>query len=507
MGAWRPVRTTAAIHGLVAVLSIPALPVARSRGVEPPACTADCGGNGIVEIDELVAAVDIALGRRPPTGCEAADTDRDGAVSVGELVLAVRAAVDGCPSPPPTDSATPSRTPSSTPSATPSDTPSSSPTPTDTPTSTQTDTATSTATPTATQTDSATSTPTATPTATQADTPASTATPSRSPTRSATLSPSTTPSSTATVSDTGTNTTTPTATPTRTATRTATATHTRTGTITATATPSASGTATPTATVGLGVRRFSVNPNTSPLVFVSQDSPYFPLHGFHGHLDLRAGVPDPETGEAVVDVVGASEYVSLDLNPGIPFTVCLRPLVPVARAGVLACLGGMNLSSSARQDHHLGEVGVDGFQEADCVASGGAVEGPGASHPGVCNGPIEFGLSDEADSGPGALLIGPDPGRSLVGLPAELTVETALPCGDEGAGSVHSFVFVTGRAASRIEDVNDAPGVTLSDEERGENFSCQNWTQENGPGRLVLSVPALHGLGVADVITVYVLDD
>lgn len=242
-------------------------------------------------------------------------------------------------------------------------------------------------------------------------------------------------------------------------------------------------------------------------MFVSQDSPYFPLGGFQGYLDLRAGVPDPGTGEAVVDVVGTSPYISLDLNPGIAFTLCIRPLAPVLRAGVLACEGGINLSSSARQDHHLGQVGVAGFQAADCTAAGGAVEGQGGLHPGVCNGPIQFGLSDEADSGAGALLIGAEPDRKLVGLPAEFTVEASLPCGDEGPGSVSSFVFVTGRAVSRIDDLNDVPDATLVDEERGENFSCQNWTQENGPGRLVLSLPVLHGLGGADAITVYVLDD
>ena len=31
--------------------------------------------------------------------------------------------------------------------------------------------------------------------------------------------------------------------------------------------------------------------------------------------------------------------------------------------------------------------------------------------------------------------------------------------------------------------------------------------QENGPGRLVLSVPAVHGSTGGDLITVFVLDD
>jgi hypothetical protein len=51
------------------------------------------------------------------------------------------------------------------------------------------------------------------------------------------------------------------------------------------------------------------------------------------------------------------------------------------------------------------------------------------------------------------------------------------------------------------------PGNLFAHDEVGENFSCSNWMQENGPGRLVLSVPAVHGGVDQDLITVFVLDD
>jgi len=62
---------------------------------EPSGCAADCDANGTVAIEELIAAVGVALGGLLAQ-CDAADTDLDQRVSVYELIRAVRAALDGC---------------------------------------------------------------------------------------------------------------------------------------------------------------------------------------------------------------------------------------------------------------------------------------------------------------------------------------------------------------------------------------------------------------------------
>jgi hypothetical protein len=62
----------------------------------PPACTGDCNGDGAVSVDELISAVNIALGTSPLSACPAADRNGDGNVGVEELVLGVTRALSGC---------------------------------------------------------------------------------------------------------------------------------------------------------------------------------------------------------------------------------------------------------------------------------------------------------------------------------------------------------------------------------------------------------------------------
>ncbi|MBX3026225.1 FG-GAP repeat protein [bacterium] len=62
----------------------------------PPACAGDCDGDGAVAVNELVAAVGIALGNLPLATCAAADGDGDGAVAINELIAAVNTALAGC---------------------------------------------------------------------------------------------------------------------------------------------------------------------------------------------------------------------------------------------------------------------------------------------------------------------------------------------------------------------------------------------------------------------------
>lgn len=59
-------------------------------------CHGDCDGNDAVGIDELTLAVLIALDQRPATECLANDQNGDGALQINELIGAVDAALRGC---------------------------------------------------------------------------------------------------------------------------------------------------------------------------------------------------------------------------------------------------------------------------------------------------------------------------------------------------------------------------------------------------------------------------
>jgi len=65
-----------------------------------PGCAGDCTGDGTVTIDELIIAVNIALGSSPVSACMNADTDHDGSVTINEIIAAVNTALNGCVSPP-----------------------------------------------------------------------------------------------------------------------------------------------------------------------------------------------------------------------------------------------------------------------------------------------------------------------------------------------------------------------------------------------------------------------
>ncbi len=380
---------------------------------------------------------------------------------------------------------------------------------------TRTRTATATRTTTQTWTPSFTRTHTGTITPTPTRTPSRTGTNTRTPTTTRTFTPTWTPSFTRTDTPTRTFTRTASATrtvtPTRTSTATRTQTFTRTPTVTstpsftpsftATHTASRTPTETPTATPtpGLGTRRFSLDPATSELRLI----PGLTFGGLQGYLDLTVGVPDPVTGLATVAVTDASEVISVEVGL---LSLCIRVETPIANAGVLACSGGFDLGVSSSQDHNVGVVGVDGFTAGDCSAAGGLVEDAEAPHPGVCNGPVTVGPSGVADSGVGALLLAPDSSFATVGLPATASIDFG-PCDQHGPGSPTVFGFVSGVSRATIEDAGNSPGAVLQHDELGENFSCANWMTEDGPGRLVLAVPAVDGAVDGDLVTVFVLDD
>ncbi len=290
----------------------------------------------------------------------------------------------------------------------------------------------------------------------------------------------------------------------------------------------------------LGVRHFSINPGTSPLQAILGGLALSPGK-FQGYLDLRAGIPD-EKGIAVIDVVGASEFVFADLRPLASNILCLKPHVPAMAAGIVACKGQLDLSYSATVNHVAGVVGENGFTEEDCTnltgtLGHGHVEGPDEEHPGVCNGPTNVGGAGLGDSGHGAMALIPDSATGLNGLTFDLAFITPgrcrgntamactssancgaddvcmLTCADAPAGQTVPLPFVSGPVHVGIQNADAQDGNDKVFDTKGQNFSCYNWTTENGPGKLVFGFPQLHGFSLgegqplSDLITAFVLSD
>jgi hypothetical protein len=157
-------------------------------------CQGDCNEDGVVAVNELITAVNVALGNAAIDACGAADADADGSIAVNELVGAVSRLLTGCPpeatrtstelvaptlTPIPESTATASASATAsatapdtaTPTMTPPPTLTHTPTPAGTATATGTGTATGTASATATETPTLTQTPSSTPTITETPTP------------------------------------------------------------------------------------------------------------------------------------------------------------------------------------------------------------------------------------------------------------------------------------------------------------------------------------------------
>lgn len=76
---------------------IATLLVAGATTAQAADCTGDCDGSDVVQVDEVVRGVRIALGDTPLDDCTAMDRNGDGQVTVDELLLAVASLLDGCP--------------------------------------------------------------------------------------------------------------------------------------------------------------------------------------------------------------------------------------------------------------------------------------------------------------------------------------------------------------------------------------------------------------------------
>jgi len=83
----------AGIIGIASALVIAAKPV---RGLDE-ACVGDCDGSGLVTVDKVVKAVNIALDSAAVDTCSAADANGDLRVTIDELVRAVTNTLNGCP--------------------------------------------------------------------------------------------------------------------------------------------------------------------------------------------------------------------------------------------------------------------------------------------------------------------------------------------------------------------------------------------------------------------------
>ena len=63
---------------------------------QPVACTGDCDLDGTVRVNELVTAVGIGLDQTPLAQCLSSDANGDGAVTIDELLRAVKNTLNGC---------------------------------------------------------------------------------------------------------------------------------------------------------------------------------------------------------------------------------------------------------------------------------------------------------------------------------------------------------------------------------------------------------------------------
>lgn len=73
-----------------------ALPTETRTPTVRPSCPGDCSGDEEVTVNELLTGVNAALGTLAPDACPAFDLDRNGQITIDELLRAVAAALSGC---------------------------------------------------------------------------------------------------------------------------------------------------------------------------------------------------------------------------------------------------------------------------------------------------------------------------------------------------------------------------------------------------------------------------
>jgi hypothetical protein len=169
---------------------------------------------------------------------------------------------------------------------------------------------------------------------------------------------------------------------------------------------------------------------------------------------------------------------------------------------------GLNEATCSAPDTNIGNACRD---DADCDTDETSEDGvcglPGpVGHEGLCNGPLEPG-SLPGDTGPGEVIIAPDPQFNLNGLPVRLSMQPpGTACTDPGPGATIPFALTSGISRATILNANATEENTITHEIQGENLSCSDWQNTNGPGRLVLAAPLLDIETVGDIITTFTFD-
>lgn len=80
----------------------PTSTVAATAAPTPGPCTGDCDRNGEVTVDELLMMVNVALGTDSIfSSCLAGDADGDQAIQITEIIAAINRALEGCGGPEP----------------------------------------------------------------------------------------------------------------------------------------------------------------------------------------------------------------------------------------------------------------------------------------------------------------------------------------------------------------------------------------------------------------------
>ncbi len=70
--------------------------IALQVGPAVPTCSGDCDGDGLVTVDELIIVVRVALDQLSLDQCQLTDTNGDGVITIDELIGAVNNALIGC---------------------------------------------------------------------------------------------------------------------------------------------------------------------------------------------------------------------------------------------------------------------------------------------------------------------------------------------------------------------------------------------------------------------------
>ena len=89
-------RLEGAVAGTVGAGALAAMLLMGSAPAAAQPCIGDCGGDGLVTVDEIVTLVNLAL-TGGTAGCGAGDGNLDGSITVDEVITAVNFALTGCP--------------------------------------------------------------------------------------------------------------------------------------------------------------------------------------------------------------------------------------------------------------------------------------------------------------------------------------------------------------------------------------------------------------------------